>query len=158
MDRRGYLSTLLIGGAGVFTGCSALTEEGSTPTETPTRTPSETANPTSTPTATVPNVDTGVVYEGELRNLRNWMVEVVSSQSVTVSASDVDDGELLWFQVGDGTGFVHSHRFYEQDSGTTNEYQFESDGRHQLQLSPKRHEAPMNEDVTIAVTMELTEL
>jgi hypothetical protein len=104
-----------------------------------------------------PDVDSGTIYEGTLGELRDWEVEVVDSQSVTVEASDISEGERLHFQVGDGTGFVHSYRFYEEDSGTTNTYEFESDGRHQLQLQAERHEAPMNEAVEISVSMEVGE-
>ncbi len=103
------------------------------------------------------NVDTGIVYEGDLSELRNWQVDVSQTQIVTVEASNIAEGELLRFQVGDGTGFVHTYEFYPDDSGTTNEYQFETNGQHQLQLSAERNEAPVNEDVTISVTMELSE-
>lgn len=103
------------------------------------------------------NVDTGIVYEGDLSELRNWQVDVSQAQTVTVEALNIAEGELLRFQVGDGTGFVHTYEFYSENSGTTNEYQFETDGQHQLQLSAERSEAPVNEDVTISVTMELSE-
>jgi len=99
--------------------------------------------------------ETGIVFEGNLGELRNWNVDVVQGQTVTVEASDIDEGERLWFQVGDGTGFVHSYRFYEENDGDTNEYEIESDGQHQLQLNAERHEVPMNEDVEIYARMEL---
>lgn len=104
-----------------------------------------------------PDVDMGIVYDGEISELQNWQVDVVQSQIVTVEVSNIAEGERLRFQVGDGTAFVHTHEFYADDSGSSNEYQFESDGQHQLQLSADRHEAPVNEDVSISATMELSE-
>ena len=138
MERRDFLAAGITSSSILIAGCGSDSDSSSNPTPTP-------------------DVDTGVVYDDNLSNLRNWDVEVVQGQTVTVEASNVGEGEYLWFQVGDGTGFVHSYRFYEQDSGTTNEYQFESDGRHQLQLNPKRDEAPVDEEVTVSVTMELSE-
>jgi hypothetical protein len=104
-----------------------------------------------------PDVDTGTIYDGALTELRDWQVEVTNGQSVTVEASDVGEGEELHFQVGDGTGFVHSYRFYQEDSGTTNTYEFESNGQHQLQLNPGRNEVPVNEDVEIDVIVEVSD-
>ncbi len=95
-------------------------------------------------------------YEGSLGELRDWQVDVVEEQEVTVEAEDIGEGERLHFQVGDGTAFVHSHQFYAEDSGTSNSYEFERDGQHQLQLNAERHEAPMDEDVSISVTMEIS--
>jgi hypothetical protein len=102
-----------------------------------------------------PDVDSGIVFEGSLSELRNWQVDVVEGQEVTVEATDISGGERLQFQVGDGTAFVHSYQFYSEDSGTSNSYVFESDGQHQLQLHAERHEAPMNEDVSISAMMEI---
>jgi len=104
-----------------------------------------------------PDVDSGEIYSGTLGELRDVQVDVVESQSVTVEASDISEVERLQFQVGDGTAFVHTYQFYEEDSGTTNTYEFEDDGQHQLQLNAERHEAPMNEEVEISVSMEVSE-
>lgn len=101
--------------------------------------------------------DSGVVYDDYVRNLRDKQVDLVTGQVVTVEASEIKEGERLRFQVGDGTGFVHSYNFYEEDDGTTNEYEIDSDGQHQLQLNPDRHEAPVNEDVEIYVRMEISD-
>lgn len=101
--------------------------------------------------------DTGIVFEGVISNLRDWNVDVVEGQIVSVEASEIREGERLQFQVGDGTSFVHSYNFYEEDSGTTNEYKIESAGQHQLQLNADRHEAPVNEDVEISARMEISE-
>ncbi|AFZ74635.1 hypothetical protein [Natronobacterium gregoryi] len=101
--------------------------------------------------------ETGVVFDDTLTDLRDWHVDVVDGQTVTVQATDIAEGERLHFQVGDGTAFVHSHHFYPEDDGDTNEYEIETEGQHQLQLNAERHEAPMDEDVEITVRMELSE-
>jgi len=103
-----------------------------------------------------PEFVTGIVYEGTLSNFRDWIVDVVKGQTVIVKASEIEEGERLHFQVGDGTAFVHSYHFYEKDDGETNEYEIETDGQHELQLNPERHEVPVDKDVEISVSMELT--
>lgn len=95
---------------------------------------------------------TGVVFDREISNLREQFEEVQAGQHVVVEVSNVGEGEMLLFRVGDGTGFVHTDRFYVDRTGG---YTFESDGRHQLLFSPKRDEVPMNEDVTISVTARI---
>ena len=45
-------------------------------------------------------------YEGSLGELRDWQVDVVEEQEVTVEAEDIGEGERLHFQVGDGTAFI----------------------------------------------------
>lgn len=99
-----------------------------------------------------PKSTTGVVLDLELSELRERYETVQAGQRVVVEVSDVGEGEMLLFRVGDGTAFVHTDRFYEDRTGS---YTFESDGRHQLLFSPKRHEVPMNKDVSISVTAQI---
>lgn len=98
--------------------------------------------------------DRGVIIDEEdMSNLRDRIVTVQEGWTITVEATGIDEGEELWFQVGDGTGFVHSKHIYEDG---TDSYTFESNGRHQIQFSPKRHESPMNKEVNISVRAEIT--
>lgn len=98
------------------------------------------------------DIDTGVIIDDELTELWEDFVDVNSGQTITVEASNVGDGEELQFQVGDGTQFVHTEHIYEDGNDS---YTFETDGQHQIQFHPKRHEAPMDEDVTVAVQAQI---
>ncbi|QLK24984.1 hypothetical protein HYG81_12815 [Natrinema zhouii] len=159
MNRRKLLSSITGIGVIGLAGCAADGDdsEDSEATDDGEQDDSETDNTDSGEDDSEEEYETGVVYEDTLSNLRNWQVDVVEGQTVTVEASNIGEGERLRFQVGDGTGFVHSYQFYEEKDGETNEYEIESDGQHQLQLNPDRHEAPVNEDVEIDVRMELSE-
>lgn len=92
------------------------------------------------------DVDTGTILERDIQNPVEEQVTLAEGQTIVVQTRAIESGEELLFTVGDGTGFVVREHFDEDD---TREFRVETDGPHNLRLSPKRHEVPMNEDVTI---------
>lgn len=88
----------------------------------------------------------------EIRNPVEEQLTLAEGQTIAVQVEQVESGEEVFFTVGDGTGFVVREHFYENDA---REFPVESDGRHNIRLSPRRHEVPMNEDVTAGVQVDV---
>lgn len=105
----------------------------------------------------VDEADTGLLFEGRISGVFEEHVDVVPGITVAVEANGISPGERLEFNVGGDDGFVHRYTFDEDDSGTTNEYTFETDGRHQLVLQSERYEEPVDEAAEILIRIELRE-
>ncbi|MCT9095300.1 radical SAM protein [Haloarchaeobius sp. HME9146] len=157
MRRRIFISNLAGAGAISLAGCTGSETDGDTsenPTESEAPESQKTSTSPSTQTETSKDFDSGVIVDETVENPIEEQLTLSKGQTVAVTAEKVDDGEELFWTVGDGTKFVVREHFYED---TTKEYTVESDGYHNLRLSPKRHEAPMNKDVAIDVKVEISQ-
>lgn len=94
------------------------------------------------------SVASGTIVDGEIQNPIEEQLTLAEGQTIAVQVEQVASGEEVFFTVGDGTAFVVREHFSENGAG---EFPVESDGRHNIRLAPRRHEVPMNQDVTVGV-------